>query len=280
MKRLKCLNEYLNMMEQLKQKGRSFVNDILLIDEVKRYLRLNRIWHITSEAGVIFLLDEETYYKAVLCVDPDQPWVIENLNKPVVIRVIYRKEKKKESVVRLEQTIKKNGFEFQHTQVRMKVDISEHKEKALKKFNKEKKLLEKFHYKIGSATIKQYDQIQELADQEDIMKYYHEPYRTKEEIKQRFDRHEYVCISDANDNVLVYGSGYSLNGYHYGDGIVVREEYKMSGLAPILMHYTTSKAEYEVLTGSVALDNESSIKLHKRMGWKITDKCIDYWLLK
>lgn len=279
MEQLKDLNQYLDMMKQLKRERKQFINDILLADEVKRYISLKRIWYIVNQAGIIFLLNEEMYYRAILCVDVNRSWSLEPLDKPVLIRSRYQSGRKKDPIVKLEQQMKENGFQFQNTAVLMKLDAAKYKEKSQKEFNRAKKILEKFHYKIGPAAVTQYDQMKEMFLNQEVIKYYHELYRTEEEIKARFARHEYTCISDADDQVLVYNSSYILNGYRYGDRIIAREEYRMSGLTPILMHYTISRAQHDVFMGSLLTYNVPAIKVHKRIGWQITDHCFDYWLL-
>lgn len=280
MKPLKSLNEYLDMIKRLRKQKIWFVNDVLLPNEAKRYIALNRMRYTKDQAGVIFFADEETYYRAILCIDADKPWAIEALDKPVLIRNGYQSGRKKASIVKLEQQMKENGFQFQNTGMLMNLDVAKYKEKSRKEFNRAKKILDHFHYKIGPASIEQYDQMQEMFRNQDMIQYYHEAYRTDEEIKERFDRNEYTCISDVNGQVLVYSSWYILNGYRYGDRTIAREEYRMSGLTPILMHYAISRAQHDVMTGSVLTHNEPTIKVHKRLGWQITDHCFDYWLLQ
>ena len=193
-------------------------------------------------------------------------------------RTRYRKGKKKDDLIKLEGAMLNNGFELKDHFMEIKLDGKKNKARFESEFIRSKKILERMNWKIKVANYSQYNEIKDILENQKILKWFHEDYSTEEEIKIRLDRGDYICIVDECNKVLAYNSGYELNGCWYGDGIFVRNEYKMYGLAPILQYYRGIISGDMVRKGVILLNNTPTIKFHRSMGWQFMDKCIDCWL--
>lgn len=277
---LKSVDDYHTIRKRLKEERKYFTNDMLSDEDVKRFIAADRVQYAECEAGVTFLIDEDTYYKAVLYIDPAKIWKIDQQNKPVIMRTRYQKDKKKKELLQLEQQMQKNGFLYQDTAVEIRLDTGDRKEHYEKQYQRAQKLLERMNCRTEKVCYRYHEQIQKLIKQQNTVQYFHLEYKSEDEIKAEYANGNHTCILNSEDELLAYGSGYELNGCWYGDLIVVKEEYKMYGLAPMFLYGCVHNRKVNTIKGVILTDNKDSIRFHKKMGWTFTNKYIDCWLME
>lgn len=279
MVRLKSLTDYHAIRKRLQKEGKRFTNDMLSEQEVEKLIVSNRIQYMECEAGATFVIDEGVYYRAVLCIDSEKNWELSRQDKPVMMRTRYQKDKKKNNLLKLEQQLKQNGFFYQDTTMEIRIGVEERREYYEKQYQRAQKLLERMNCRIGKANYCHHKQIQTLLQQQKVFEYFQKPYKTEEEIKDEYESGQHVCIFNADGQVIGCNSGYELNGCWYGESIAVTDEYKMCGLAPIFLYYSVCNRNAHTIKGVIRIDNTDSIRFHKKMGWTLTNKYIDCWLM-
>lgn len=280
MEQLKDLETYRRLISSIRKKGVKFTNNNLFANDIERFIKLGRIQYTYCGRCLIFILNEDKYYRLLLHIDPDQPWDLPKLDKPVLIRTRFVKDKKKDGLLKLEAQMREKGFSLKDTNVFISLDLEPLKEIYRKNYQRSKKILERSNLRIIRADYSYYDQINALLDNQDMIKYYHRPYRTEDEIKSAFARGNYVVIVNDNNEVLAYTSGSSEAGKKQADAMVIKEEYKLCGFAPILFYYCSLNPSPGLKKSSLNLINNASIKLHKKLGWSFTNKYMENWLLE
>ncbi len=280
MKLINSIDEYFELIKKLKKAGLRCLHDTITKEEAERYISLGRMKYISSDAGGYFLLDEESYYKIFLFVDLNCECAIEKTDKPVLFMSRYRKGKKSEIKNLLDKRLQNNGFVLKDTAFMIRFDLDTFKDKYEKQFEKAMRLLERLNYKVQIADYSHWEEIKALYESQNMMQYYHEKYRTEDEIRERFERNEFTCVTDQNGEIIAYGSAYEGGGYRYGDAVVVKDEYKMLGLPFIINYYGCSRRDNKVMVGSMLTHNENSIRYHRKLGWEFTDRYVDHWILE
>lgn len=280
MKELKDLETYGTLISDMRKKGIKFTNNNVFSDDIKRFIELKRIKYHDTERCLIFFLDEEKYYRLLIHLDPDQPWALPKLDKPALIRTRFVKDKKKADLLKLEEQMRQKGFVLKDTNVFLTLDSAPVKELHQRNYQRSKKILEHQNFRIIRADYSYHDQIDALMEGQDMIKYYHIPYQTEDEIKAGFEDNNYVAIINENDELLAYTSGHLENGKRHADAMIIKDEYKLYGFAPLLFYYCTCSGFSSIRKTSVNLTNAASIKLHKKLGWKFTNKYMENWLLE
>lgn len=278
MEELKDLETYGALISSIRKMGVKFTNNNLFADDIKRFIELGRIKYDYSDRCLIFILDEDKYYRLLLHIDPDQPLDLPELDKPILIRTRFVKDKKKDGLLKLEDQIRRKGFALKDTNVFITLDSEPFRETYKRKYQRCKKILAYSNLRILRVDYSYYDQINTLLDSQDMIKYYHRPYRTEDEIKSAFENGDYVAIINENDEVLAYTSGHFEAAKKQADAMIVKEEYKLYGFASILFYYCLAHASYGISKSSLNLTNSASIKLHKSLGWKFSDRYMEHWL--
>lgn len=279
MKELKDIEAYGTLINDMRKKGVKFTNNNIFSDDIKRFIELNRIQYHVSDRCLIFFLDEEKYYRLLFHIDPGQSWDLPELDKPALIRTRFVKDKKKAELLKMEEQMQEKGFILKDTNVFLTLDSAQFKEAHQRNYQRSKKILEHQNFRIIRADYSYNDQINALIDGQDMIKYYHIPYQTEDEIKATFEDRNYVAIVNDKDEILAYTSGHLENGKRYADAMIIKEEYKLYGFAPILFYYCTCSGFSDIRKTSVNLENIASVKLHKKLGWKFTNKYMENWLL-
>lgn len=280
MEEVKDIETYGTLINDMRRKGVKFTNNNVLSDDIKRFIELNRIKCYCSDRCLIFFLDEEKYYRLLFHIDPGQPWDLPELDKPALIRTRFVQDKKKADLLKLEGQIREKGFERKDTNVIVTLDSAPIKEACQRKYERSKKILSQWNARIIKADYSYRDQINTLMDEQDMIKYYHVAYKTEDEIKARFEKGDYYAIVNGENEVMLYSSATIDGGIFFGDEMVVKEEYKLCGFAPILFYYGIGYGLDALRKASLSLENDASIALHKRLGWKFTNKYIENWLLE
>lgn len=281
MKPISSLDEYLQQINKLRGFRTAFTNNYMMVGDAERLISLGRLYCVTNEAGIIFLSDEDTHYRALMHMNPNRKCEIPLFDKPVMAQIVYHRDRITESRLCIEQQLQDNGFVKQDTSVQVKLNVKERKEACRKDFNRLYKLIQRMGYRIQVVDFTYKDKIREVFLQQDMMQDWHYPFQTEEEQREIFEQNGWICILDRDDEVLAYHSAYIVNSCCYGMGMAIRDEYKVKyGFAPLLQYYRVCITEQPVIYGEVLLHNTDAIILHEKLGWKFTNKYVNYWLRK
>lgn len=279
MEALKTIEQYNFLINDAKKKGGKFTNNSCLIEDVRRYIDLKRIYYVNGEAGLIFVIDEDSYYRLLLHIDADKPLGLPKLEKPGLVFTWYAKDKKKPALLKVEEQLKKEGFVLETTQVDVKKDLTGMQDFYRKKYLRVEKILRNLNARVVEADYSHYGQICELLENQEMIKYFQFPYQTEDEIKADFENGDYIAVVNDNGDVLAYSRSRWDGRKCYGYAMVVKEEYKLYGLAPLLSYRGWSRRS-GIRETTIALDNDQSIKFHEGLGWTFTDRYMDNWLKK
>lgn len=287
MERLKSLEEYKSLLSEYKQiTRRGYNNNFLNTDSITRYISLQRIYYETCTKALMFYTDEEKYYRLYVILSPDIDNEINicNKDKPIMLRNIYKEDKKPEALLKSEELFKKLGFVLYDETVQIVAKPLEHKEEIQSKYNKSISFLDRFGIKIAYAEKKNIEQIINLRNDEPLLKDYHFSYETEKEILDDIEKGYYRCAFNSSGEVCA-AQHYSIaNDTIQGDWLAVKEEYKAKyGIGNAMAYHSFLYAiEHEIFNyfGWVARDNIKSIKYHQAIGYELSDKWADEWLLK
>lgn len=280
MKQLANLEEYKAVLKACKPKYRGGFNNLYLgVDAINRYLSMGRMYYEENDAGIIFFLDEGSFYKVSMCVNQQIPFLIAPMKKKLLVRNIYKQ--KPEDWEAIENTLKKNGFDKTASVLQIQANVNELFEKN-KKVEKFFAFMNKGGYRCITAEADMLDEIQNLIIRSRIIKDYHIDYRTPEETKEDLEKESYLCIVDRQGKVCAGSYALIKNGIAEGVAIAIDEQYKMSGFAPILSYERCKRLKEKGITniqGWVLADNDASIKYHKSIGYQFTGRYADEWIL-
>ena len=282
MEDLKDLAVYGSLVSDMRKAGVKFTNNNLLAEDIKRFIELGRIKYYRSERCLIFFLDEEQYYRLLFHIDPDCHWDLPALGKPAVIRTRFTKDKKKPELLKLEEQMRQKGFLLKDTNVLITLDFAPFKERYRQKYQRSKKILEYSNLRIIEADYSYCNQIEDLLNSQDMIRYYHRPYRTADEVKSEFDAGCYVAVVNERDEVVAYTSrGFDEGQLRLDLAMVIKDEYKLTGHALLLCYYCLGNRRSDTIRkAGIDLKNSASINLHKKLGWKFTNRYMENWLLE
>lgn len=279
MEELKNIETYTALISNIRKRGGKFTNNNIVPKDIKRFIDLKRIRYVSSDDCLVFILDEEKYYRLLLHMNPDKEWELPELDKPMLVRAQFVKGKKKPDLVEVERKMQEKGFVLKDTNVQIAFDIPSVRDLCRQKYLRSKKILEYYNLQIIKADYSYYNQIKGLLKNQDMIQYFHIPYQTEDEIESGFENGNYVAIINENNEVLAYTSGHpGIAGVRYAEAMVIQKEYKLYGFAPILFYYCMSNTKAVISKSSVGLHNSVSIKLHEKLGWEFSDRYIEHWL--
>lgn len=284
MERLRSIEEYKSLLSSYKKIYRSgYSNNYLSIDKIERYINLQRIYFDTNETALLFFSDEEKYYRLYAMLGIDMNLNIHKPDKPLMLRNIYKKGVKTEALLKFEEVLKRQGFILYDETVQILAQPLGKKEEIQSKYNKASSLLDRFGIKIGYAQKKDMAQIVDLRNEEPLLKDYHFLYETEEEILADIEKGYYRCAFNHLGEVCAAQHYSVINDTLQGDWLAVKDEYKIRyGIGSAMAYHSfLYTIEQGILNyyGWVARDNVKSIKYHQAIGYELTDKWADEWLL-
>ncbi len=285
MESLRSLEEYKSLLSSYKQIYRSgYNNDYLSTDMVQRYIDLERIYFEADERALLFFTDEEKYYRLYVLLGPEIDPVIQNREKPIMIRNVYRSGNKTDMLLKLEAALKQQGFSLYDETVQILANPMDKKEEIRRKYEKASSFLGRFGIRIDYAQKKDMGQIIDLRNNEPLLKDYHFLYETESEILDDIEKGYYRCAFNQFGEVCAAQNYSIVNGTLQGGWLAVKEEYKVKyGLGSAMAYHSflyTIEHGISNYYGWVARDNVKSMKYHQAIGYKICDKWADEWLLK
>lgn len=281
---LKNLEEYKELLVKYKPVcRRGYNNNYLSMDMVERYIELQRIYYEAEDNALTFITDEEKYYRAYVQTNPEADITIQKRDKPVLVRNVYKENKKTDVLLKFEDKLKKQGFSIYDESVQIVAKPLEMKEDVQKKYDRAFSFLERAGIKIGYATEENFAEINFLRESEPILKDYHFLYETESEILDNIKSGYFRCAFNMDGKVCAAQQFSVENGTIQGNWLAVQEEYKVRyGIGTAMAYHSFLYAiEHEVQSyfGWVVRDNTKSIKYHQAIGYELTDKFADEWLL-
>lgn len=286
MERLKNIEDYKALLREYKTVcRRGYTNNFLNTELIKRYLDLQRIYYIAIQDALIFITDEEKYYRLHVSVSPQVNILdVKNMDKPLLVRNIFKEGKKTKELLSFEKVLKETGFHIYDESVQIVAYPLNLKEDIRKKYEKAAAFLARTGIHIGYAE-NEYNlkEIQLLRQEESVLKDYHFTYENEDEILDNMKKGYYRCAFDSSGTVCAAQQFSVENGTVQGNWLAVKEEYKVRyGIGTAMAYHSflyACERELPTYFGWVVRDNEKSIKYHQSIGYEVTDKYADEWLL-
>lgn len=258
----------------------TFSNMYCMMDEIMRYISLGRMYLEEIDGGVAYYLDEESYYKLCLYVDPGELKQLPKVDKKVLFRYIHREGTKGNSILVLEEFLKQKRFVQKGLSTQV-LGITEEILDNRGDLARGISILERNGFRIVRADESMLEEIERLIAEVPFIEDYHMDYKTLEEKRNNLKQGGYLCVVDREGKVCATTVTWVNGNMAAGGAIAVRDKYKMLGLAPAIcyerMKYLHDEG-VERLIGWVLLNNEPSLRYHKSMGFHIGDRYADEWL--
>ncbi len=281
MRKIDKLEQYKNIIQETKQRcGRGVSNIYFLADEIGRYIAQGRLYVEESDIGCVFYVDEDTYYNTAVYAADNAIVPIPARNKRCVFRYVYRGKDAESIGPKFSKILSANDFHKEASSVEVRLPV-EDSVKNGKKVEKWVKKMEEQGFSCVYAQEPQFKEIEEMICSSGVIKDYQMPYRTPEE-KRALEKGSYLCILDKDGNMCAVSFCALVNGITTGGALVVKEEYKMRGLVPIITYYRSQwlmKHQASYSQGWIETDNMPSIRLHKSLGYEFRDRYADEWIL-
>lgn len=110
-KELLSIAQYKKLLEDFRTVCKTpFSNIYLMPKDINRFINLKRISYVKNDYGIIFYLDEETFYRVCLYVDEQQLFEIPARDKKLLIRNVYRADNKGIKLSYVEARLQALGF--------------------------------------------------------------------------------------------------------------------------------------------------------------------------
>lgn len=284
MERLRSLEKYKELLSKYKQIcRRGYSNNFLGIDLVQRYIGIERIYYIASENSLMFVTDEDKYYRLYVQMSPNGDFTVEKLDKPMLVRNVYKEGRKSEVLLEFEKRLGKQGFSIYDESVQIIARPMEMKETLRQKYDRAISFMERAGLKISYAKPEHIQEILDLRNREPLLKDYHFMYETEDEIRDNVEKGYYRCAFNAQGHVCAAQQFSVENGIVQGNWLAVKEEYKVKyGVGTAMAYHSflyAAEKEIQTYFGWVVRDNIKSIKYHQAIGYELGDKYADEWLL-
>lgn len=281
MQKIVKLDQYKNLMQETKQRcGRGVSNIYFLADEIGRYISQGRLYAEESDAGCVLYVDESAYYNTAIYAAENAIIPIYAQDKRCVFRYVYRRKDAESTGQKFSGILSANGFHKEASSVEVRLSV-EDSVKNGKKVEKWVKKMEEQGFSCIYGEESQFREMEEMICDSGVIKDYQMAYRTPEE-KRELEKGSYLCIMDKEGEMCAVSFCALMNGITTGGALVVKEEYKMRGLVPMITYYRSQwlkehRASYS--QGWIETDNMPSIRLHKSLGYEFRDRYADEWIL-
>lgn len=282
MKRIYTIDQYKDLLKENKENSRGgLTNNYLGIHGIKKYISLERMYFETMEKGYVIYLDEGKYYRMLYCGRAENINRITPKDKPLMFRFIYDKntDKKQE----WDNILSAFGLsEFDNT-IQICANISEQHDVDVK-LAKSTRFIERFGLGISYATQGMIDEIFRLRDTEPVLSIYHFEYETESEICEDIVNGLYRVVTNKDNEVVAAQHFIEKNGTINGEWLAVKEEYKLQyGIGGALAYHSFDYAKQkgvDMYYGWVDIKNENSLKYHESLGYRMTGKMSESWIME
>lgn len=284
METLSSLEEYKSILREGRTRSRGGYNNMYLdIASIKRYLSLGRLYYELNDAGLILFTDEEQYYRMYLQCNPQGVVSISAQDKPILIRNIYKESGKPDILGQMEDALERQGFTLYDQSVQILAQPLTMEDTVRKKCDMAMSFLKRANIEIIYANSTHLDEIISLRNVEPELKPYHFFYQTREEMLQDIEKGYYRCAVNGQGEICAAQHFTVENGTLQGDWLAVKEEYKVKyGIGTAMAYHSflyAIKKEIPNYYGWVVRDNVKSLKYHRTIGYTISEKLADEWLL-
>lgn len=283
MERLENWEKYRELLKEAKQRGFTrFVNNYLDMNAVKRYIGLGRMEYWQDEGGLYIYTDEGSFYRLYIQCGENgiKP---PGRNKPVLVRHVYREGSKGAAWQEVERQLQRLGFSLYSRSAQILAVPLENRENVLEKLERAERFLGRFDLRIIYADSSRLESIFCLRERETELKPYHFSYETMEERQQAIEKGYFRCVVNAQ-NELCAAQQFSVerNGIQ-GNWLAVETGYKEKyGIGAAMAYHSFAYAiEHNIRNyfGWLEKDNEKSLRYHQSIGYRLTGKAAEDWIL-
>ncbi len=265
MKKLNSYEEIKNKVKLLKEQcGKIYTNCLILGNTLQSAFDYTEVYCEEFDGGLLVYIDEDDYYKTFYFLRSLEMLKRIDADKRVLIEELDNCKRKEEYIRNLHNLLKLQGFKLGSHVSRIYYELSDNDKDVPELETNSLKLTEE-------VTKSQFDEIKELWKSSlkafDIPK---EHYNVLSDDSQHL-----VALIDDNGGVCAVswwqGQGGSMEVRH----TVVRSDHRGEGLGVYITKYLLNKAYnmgFKNVIGYVEEKNEVSIQMHKKVGWKISDK--------
>lgn len=258
-------------------------NFYLNFDEAQRYCALGRLYYEMQDSGLIIFTDEESCYRMHVLLRPDAPIVFYRQDKPLLFRNIYKENMKTDAQTALERILEKQGFALEDSSVQILARPLENQKEIREKYEKAAAFLNRMKIQITYAKEENLEEIEKIRDDEPALKPYHFLYRTKEETLQDIRNGYFRCAVDDKGRLCAVQQFSVVNRTVQGNWLAVKEAYKVKyGIGTAMAYHSFLYAIERGIAnyyGWVVRANKKSLAYHQAIGYTLTDKIADEWIL-
>lgn len=283
MERLESWGKYKELLKESKQRGFTrFINNYLDMGTVKRYIELGRMEYELDESGLYIYTDESLFYRLYIQCGENaiKP---QGRDKPVLVRNVYREGNKSAAQQDVEEQFRRQGFLPYSGSAQILATPMENRDYVLEKLGKAERFLGRFGLRIIYGDSSRIEDIFRLRDSETELKPYHFSYETMEEKQQAIEKGYFRCVVNAC-NELCAAQQFSVerNGIQ-GNWLAVKAGYKEKyGIGAAMAYHSFVYAiEHNIRNyfGWLERDNEKSLRYHQSIGYRLTGKVAEDWVL-
>lgn len=258
---------------------RVYSNNYFMPADIERYNHLGRAYYEMSKGSLVFYFDEERYYRVCFHVGEGQKLDIAAADKKMLIRNVYRGGQKEKILGNIDEQLTEHGFELKGITQQVRGDVQElfANSRELERYVKAKEA-KGFRFVIAEPS--QYDSMEEMLYQTQIIKDYQVDFKTAEE-KAMLPKGSYTYVADKEGKMCAVNICMFEGDIAYGIGTAVIDEYKMHGVAPVQAYRKLEllcEQGCKTAMGWILIDNRKSMKYHASMGYQMLDKYADEWI--
>lgn len=283
MEKLDSWEKYKELLKEAKQRGfTQFINNYLDMDAVKRYIGLGRMEYEQDGSGLYIYTDEGLFYRLYIQCGENGIKPPER-DKPVLVRNVYREGNKSAVQKGVEGQLQRLGFSKYSGSVQILAIPLENRENILEKLEKAERFLWRFGLKIIYADGVQLEDIFRLRDNTTELKPYHFPYETREERQRAIEKGFFRCVVNAQNELCAAQQFRVARNGVQGNWLAVKAGYKEKyGIGAAMAYHSFAYAiDHNIRNyfGWVEKNNEKSLRFHQSVGYRLTGKVAEDWIL-
>lgn len=270
------------LKEARKQGFNQFSNNYLDMDAVKRYIELDKMEYDLDEGGLYIYTDEGSFYRLYIQFG-ENAIKLQGRDKPILVRNVFREGNKSENQRKMESQLRGLGFTLYDESVQIFARPLDAKENIWTKQGKSEKFLERFGMKIFYLDSSRVEEAIWLRDHTPELKPYHFLYETDEERRQAAEKGYFRCVSNMRGEICAAQQFHVKRNTIQGNWLAVKPEYQGKyGIGAAMAYHSFAYAiEHDInqYYGWVVRDNIESIRYHQAIGYEVTDKVANEWIL-
>ena len=284
MEKVVSIEQYRSIQKEFKPAcRRPLLHCVWSEEQINRHIDKGRLYCLKGEWGFAFLSDEETYYQCEGYFDPAQKPGILPADKKILLRTIYQEGRTDAVRDSFEEQLIAAGFAKEDATYRFQLDIEENLERIVKLGSRAEEMINDMGFYMGFPDREDVDALNELMFSSDILEDIHFFYRDREELEKEIDEKDFLCVKDKDGKICAVSRAYVNNGIAEGDGIVVLEEYKKTGLTVALSAkrcILLNEMGVKYIRAWIIDTNRASIRYHTSLGWKKNGRVANEWILQ